>query len=48
MVLGCTELPLAIKEREINGIPIIDSALVLARALVREVDPSKLKPLYLK
>ncbi|WP_051572036.1 aspartate/glutamate racemase family protein [Ruminiclostridium cellobioparum] len=44
VVLGCTEMPLAIREKLRYGIPIIDSCLVLARALVREAAPHKLKP----
>jgi len=44
IVLGCTELPLAFKTNNFRGIPLIDSNLVLARALIRAVDPSKLKP----
>lgn len=36
IVLGCTEIPMAIHEKEINGIPIVDATEVLARALIRE------------
>lgn len=36
LVLGCTEIPLAIREDNIDGIPIIDASDVLAKALVRE------------
>jgi aspartate racemase len=43
VILGCTELPLAVSEREIDGLPIIDSTLALARALIRAVDPQKLR-----
>jgi aspartate racemase len=43
VILGCTELPLALPEREINGLPLIDSTLALARALIRAVDPQKLR-----
>ncbi|WP_243664188.1 aspartate/glutamate racemase family protein [Rhodothermus marinus] len=32
VVLGCTELPLAVPEPEVDGIPIIDPSLALARA----------------
>ncbi len=45
VVLGCTELPLAISEKTINGTIIIDPTVILARALIREVSPKKLKPL---
>lgn len=44
IILGCTELPLVVTETEINGTPIIDPTLILARALIREVDANKLKP----
>lgn len=43
VVLGCTEIPLAVYENNIGGIPIIDPTLILARALIREVCPKKLK-----
>lgn len=42
IVLGCTELPLAIPEKENSGLPVIDPNRILARALIREIDPSKL------
>ncbi len=45
VVLGCTEIPLAIAEYEINNIAIIDPTLIFARALIREVEPGKLKPM---
>lgn len=44
IILGCTELPLAIPERDIDGLPQIDSTLALARALIGAADPQKLKP----
>lgn len=43
IVLGCTELPLAIPEKENSGLPVIDPNRILARALIREIDPKKLK-----
>ncbi len=54
IVLGCTELPLAYPEKHFTWsdtlqdvtrkqIPLIDTTLVLARALVAAVDPIKLK-----
>lgn len=43
IVLGCTELPLAFNESKFKNIPLIDSNTVLARALIREINPSKLK-----
>ena len=43
VILGCTEMPLAFAEREFDGLPLIDPTLILARALIREVDPARLK-----
>ncbi len=45
VILGCTELPLAVPEPELEGVPIIDPSLALARALIRETYPAQLKPL---
>ncbi|HEX7028949.1 MAG TPA: amino acid racemase [Gammaproteobacteria bacterium] len=42
-VLACTELPLAIPGVVDPGVPLLDSTLVLARALVRAVRPEQLK-----
>jgi aspartate racemase len=44
IVLGCTELPLAFRQRTIDQIRVIDANLVLARALVGRVAPDKLRP----
>jgi len=44
VVLGCTELPLAIGVHSFNDIPLVDSTLVLARALIRECNSQQLKP----
>jgi aspartate racemase len=46
IILGCTEIPLVITEREIDGVAIIDPTLILARALIRAVAPEKLLPLH--
>lgn len=43
IILGCTELPLAVSH--IDGIPLIDPARALARALIRETSPQRLAPL---
>ncbi len=43
VILGCTELPLALIEPFINGMPTVDPTLILARALIRETYPKKLK-----
>ena len=45
VVMGCTELPLAITESKVYGIPTLDSGLILARALIRKAAPGKLRPL---
>lgn len=45
VVLGCTELPLAVPEPEFEGVPLIDSTNALARALIRATHPDKLLPL---
>ncbi len=44
VVLGCTEIPLAITQTKIGETPMIDPTLILARALIREVDLAKLRP----
>lgn len=44
IILGCTELPLAFPERVFAGRPLIDPTLVLARALIREARPERLRP----
>jgi len=45
VILGCTELPLAFTGRYMEGMLLIDPTFVLARALIREANPAKLKPL---
>jgi aspartate racemase len=45
IILGCTELPLALTETFICGIPLVDPVLALARAMIREAAPAKLAPL---
>ncbi len=44
LILGCTELPLAFDERSVDGMFLVDPTLILARALIREANPGKLKP----
>lgn len=44
IILGCTELPLALRELSYYGLPMVDPNRILARALVNEYDPSKLIP----
>jgi aspartate racemase len=43
IILGCTELPIIIRDKQYKGVPILDSADILARALVREANINKLK-----
>ena len=42
IVLGCTELPLAVPERRWQGIPLIDPAHILARAMIHSTYPDSL------
>ena len=43
IILGCTEVPLALGKRELKGIPLIDSTTVLAReAILRAAGKEKL------
>lgn len=43
IVLGCTEIPFAFSESQFEGVPLIDSTMVLARSLIAEIDAGKLK-----
>lgn len=43
IVLGCTELPLALPESDHNGMTLIDPNRILARALIYAFSPDKLK-----
>ena len=43
VILGCTELPLAVPERRHEGVPFINSTRALARALIRATHPDKLR-----
>ena len=45
VILGCSEIPLAVKERAVGGTVIVDPTRILARALIRAVAPDRLKPL---
>ena len=45
IILGCTELPLALGGNLFRGVPLIDPIRALARGLIREAAPEKLKPL---
>ena len=43
VILGCTEFPLAVPEPDADGIPLIDPTVVIARALIRETYPERLR-----
>lgn len=43
IILGCTELPLALTASAVRGVPLIDATHVLARALILAFAPEKLK-----
>ncbi|HYE94607.1 MAG TPA: amino acid racemase [Rubricoccaceae bacterium] len=45
VILGCTELPLALPEPACAGLPLVNSTRALARALIRATHPAKLRPL---
>ena len=45
LILGCTELPLAIRETAVFNMPVIDPTRILARALIRVANEARLKPL---
>lgn len=45
IILGCTEIPLALPYSQYKNIPLIDPMVSLARALIREADFTKLKPI---
>ena len=43
IILGCTEIPIAIQASTFQNIPLIDATTVLARALILKSNPSSLK-----
>lgn len=45
IILGCTEFPLALPEATAHDLPLVDPTVMLARALIRETAPEKLRPL---
>lgn len=47
IIKGCTEIVLAIPEKEIFDTPTIDPSIVLARSLINHIAPEKLKPIEL-
>lgn len=42
IILGCTEIPLALTDEEVQGVPLIDATKVLARALILASSPENL------
>lgn len=45
VILGCTEIPLAIKEPFYNSTEMVDTVRILARALIKAYAPDQLKPI---
>lgn len=43
VILGCTELPLAVPEAAHAGVPLVNSTRALARALIRATHPTALR-----
>lgn len=43
IILGCTEIPLAIKNKDVSNLILIDPTNILARSLIKETYPNKLK-----
>ena len=43
IILGCTEIPLALPYKQYKGIPLINPMISLARALIREANSAKIK-----
>ena len=43
VILGCTELPLAVPEASWAGVPLVNSTRALARALIAATHPAKLR-----
>ena len=43
VILGCTEIPLALTEPDLHGVPLLDATKVLARALIIAFAPERLK-----
>lgn len=42
LILGCTEIPLALQGTTFHSVPLIDATNILARALIRTYAPDKL------
>lgn len=46
IILGCTEISLAIREGKIKGVPFIDPTTILARSLILEFSPESLSDIH--
>lgn len=46
VILGCTELPLAIDGERFDGLPILDPARIMAAKLIQEVCPERAMPVF--
>ncbi len=44
IIKGCTEITLAVPEKTVLGLPTIDPSVMLARSLIRHINPQKLNP----
>ena len=44
IIKACTEIALAIPEQVVHGVPMVDPSIVLARSLIKHINPQKLKP----
>lgn len=44
VILGCTELPIALNMPQLHGIPLVDPMEILARGMIHAADSSMLKP----
>lgn len=46
VILGCTELPLAVPEKRVGSVHLVDPTEVLARALIKATHPEVLTPTF--
>ncbi len=44
IILGCTEIGYALPYKKLNEIPLFDASTILARALISNTNPDKLRP----
>ena len=48
LLLGCTEIPLALTEPTCHGVPVVDATGALARELLRACAPDRLMPEHVR